>query len=404
MLVKYLITINLLFDVFSFGSRAGGFMAIFRASIIYIIFLYEYFIKKMRFNFFPSIIIFSLYSLSQLVFAQDFLYSLRVTLQIITSLLSFYLGYNIIKNENDLKDYFSQYFFVYIIIIINIIISNYFKLGIDGYTKDQDYVVGGLYDQWSTFSYSILFFPILLQITYTKKKKLLLIIFVSIVFILLLLSIKRSAIITVFIGLIIFGRYLVTKKQLVLTIVTVLTILFLTSPFYLDLFKYRFEQRNKEKKIDDVYYLQEEGRYLEFIYLYEKYIFDKPFLEVLFGKKAFDSRGALQGVLGIDRQLHVDYTLIFYTIGLIGLFLFFNIYRELFLIINKLRNFSYSRMNNNFTKTLWVTSIVLVYCSLYTSLGGQMYNLTFRMMIFMSLGVILKYLTIIKKNESINRL
>lgn len=189
-----------------------------------------------------------------------------------------------------------------------------------------------------------------------------------------------------------------------LTIVTVLTILFLTSPFYLDLFKYRFEQRNKEKKIDDVYYLQEEGRYLEFIYLYEKYIFDKPFLEVLFGKKAFDSRGALQGVLGIDRQLHVDYTLIFYTIGLIGLFLFFNIYRELFLIINKLRNFSYSRMNNNFTKTLWVTSIVLVYCSLYTSLGGQMYNLTFRMMIFMSLGVILKYLTIIKKNESINRL
>jgi len=404
MLGKYLITINLLFDVFSFGSRAGGFMAIFRASIIYIIFFYEYFIKKMRFNFFPSIIIFSLYSLTQLVFSQDFLYSLRVTLQIITSLLSFYLGYNIIKNENDLKDYFSQYFFVYIIIIINTIISNYFKLGIDGYTKDQDYVVGGLYDQWSTFSYSILFFPILLQITYTKKKKLLLIIFVSIVFILLLLSIKRSAIITVFIGLIIFGRYLSTKKQLVLTIVTVLTILFITSPFYLDLFKYRFEQRNKEKKINDIYYLQEEGRYLEFIYLYEKYIFDKPFLEVLFGKKAFDSRGALQGELGIDRQLHVDYTLIFYTIGLIGLFLYFNIYRKLLLIIKKLRNFSYSRMNNNFTKILWATSIVLVYCSLYTSLGGQMYNLTFRMMIFMSLGVILKYLTKIKKNESINRL
>jgi hypothetical protein len=115
-------------DIFAFWSEPGGITAIIRVVFLYTVFFYFLLIKKMKFEKNIYIIIFSVYVLLQLIIAEDLDYSIKFSIQIITSLLMFFVGYALIKNEFDLYSYLKQFFWIYIVIIINTIVSNILKL------------------------------------------------------------------------------------------------------------------------------------------------------------------------------------------------------------------------------------------------------------------------------------
>jgi hypothetical protein len=159
----------------------------------------------------------------------------------------------------------------------------------------------------------------------------------------------------------------------------------------LDLLINRIGVRAEQGRFEKDFY-QSEGRYLEVKYLYDQLQnFKKP-LEVVFGLRAFDSRG----IVGDDlRQFHVDYTLIAFTLGFFGLLIYLLIHLK---ILMQLKDIFKSMTGNRYLllkyKTHIISGFVLLFSSMLTSIGGQMYHVSFRALIFMTLGAIIKFLMI----------
>ncbi len=383
----FLVVINLILDVFSFWAGTGGFTAYIRAILVYGTFYYFVVQNRINFNKNVWVIIFSIYVLLQLIFAEDFIYSSRVSLAVLSSILMYYVGYAAIRNEKDFDKYISTYLWVYLLLILNAVISNYFNLGYDDYTRQQDYLAGGLNDMWNNFTYAVLFFPILL--IKSQRKNIVIILFI-IVFILLVLSIKRIAIAGAVLGLFFYATKIgMTTRQFALSLI-LLILLVVTSPLYFDLLETRFQARQGEGRFEERFY-ETEGRYVETIFMIEEFYSLEDLEHSLLGLKAFDSRGAFGGGIGIYRQLHSDFNLIPYTVGIVGFMLYILMYIRLY---SNYKNLSSSLRRLSLHKTelypFYLYS-VLFWMSLFTSFAGQMHQTTFRTMIFFSLGAIAKY-------------
>ncbi|WP_286760815.1 hypothetical protein [Salegentibacter sp. UBA1130] len=389
-----LLIINLLLDIFSFWSQPGGVTAVLRITLLYGSIAFLLVLRKASFNINKPIIIFSLYVLGQLIFAQDVAYSLKVSLQIITSLMMFFVGYGIIQNENDFIGYIKQFYWIYILIIVNTILSNYFKVGSDNYTESADYMVGGLSDLWNVYTYSLIMLPLLIH--YKIRSKYILYFVSIIVLILLILSLKRIAIGGVVFAIIGFLFFFKKKMKVFKYLLFFIPIVISLSPFYADTLEGRIEARADKGRFESNFY-ETEARYMELLMMEDWITNFKEPLSILFGLKAFDTRGALHGG---ERQFHVDYTLILYSIGVIGLILYFSIYFALFRKANKyFKKIKKSEMLMDEYKIHIISVLVLLLTSLLTSLAGQMYHITFRMMIFMTIGAIFRLVAIRLNNR-----
>jgi len=151
----------------------------------------------------------------------------------------------------------------------------------------------------------------------------------------------------------------------------------------------------REAKFSSDYNIEEEARYKEVPFVIDEILLSSDLKLMLFGKELFNSNGNYADGLFGDRRLHVDYIGILHGSGVIGLTLYFLVY----LFIFKRFRFLY-RKNRTLSKDEKATYKGLFYSFLITSLiislSGQMYEITFRTMIFFTLGIILSNLN----NES----
>jgi hypothetical protein len=133
--------------------------------------------------------------------------------------------------------------------------------------------------------------------------------------------------------------------------------------------------------------IEREGRYLESYYVWDEVSsFENP-AKSLLGLEGFNSVGNYaDGGFG-ERQLHVDYNLIVNTIGLVGLFLYFlmfyQLFRSMMRVRNNLRMFPKERIL--LLSTFWM----LLVNQFITSTAGQMYHVSYRLIVFVFLGAIL---------------
>lgn len=395
-MLYYLIVINILLDILAYAADPGGVTAVLRAGILFVALFYASTQGKINLKHNFPIVFFVLYVLFQLFFADDFKYSFKVTLQVITSISMYFLGFAIISSEEDFKKYISQYIWVYLLIVLNTVVSNILGLGFDHYTLSQDYVVGGLNDLWNNYTYSLIMFP--LVIIYNSHRKYFVYILAFLTLILLLLSLKRIAILGVVFAALIYLYYVGVSLIIFKRLVFFLIVILLSFPLYGDLLTKRFEKRAEAGRFEADFY-ESEGRYMEILVLQRKYErFENP-IEIFFGLKAFDSRGGLGHG---RRQFHVDYTLMLLSIGIFGLVLYFLIYFKLIELSYRFyRAYKKNRYLFNKYNSHVIISFVLILTSLVTSFAGQMYHVSFRLMIFMSLGAIHKllYLIMIENNS-----
>lgn len=395
-IVQYIIPINVLFDISLLFFEKGGIIPIIRALFLILIIIKLAIEKPQNTKYYRWNLIFCFYVLVNVAFSSNIGQSLSVSLKIIISILTFIIGFNAFDSFKGLKKLNESMVYVLLILVLNFVVSSFFKLGESVYSENDNFLVGNLRDSWNLFTYSILVVPLLLFQNIKNRKNTLLIFCLAFInFVILLLSIKRVAITGVFLGLLI-QLYLTFQLKKVAKYFVVIGFLFILSlPLYQDLLFSRLESRSSRFESGS---LENEARYLETGYVWDEVLsFQNP-VKSFFGLEGFNSVGNYaEGKFG-DRNLHVDYNLIVNTIGIVGLLLYFMIFVEIYLNYLKVKNIRVKipiRLLNQLKALFWVLLIV----PFFTSFGGQMYHVTFRMIIFIYLGAILGLFYKLQRNK-----
>ena len=120
--------------------------------------------------------------------------------------------------------------------------------------------------------------------------------------------------------------------KMILFMVVVIGGLIAGYPFYE---KQLTAQMEKRDRIQDLDTYEEEGRYLETLYILDYHYQHQNIGEVLFGIRLFDTYDFGVRYFGRDRPIHSDINMLFFSTGLMGLFMFAIFFIRYFLLGNR---------------------------------------------------------------------
>jgi hypothetical protein len=397
----FIIPINLFFDVTtSIIWERGGLISIVRGTVLSFITLsiiINYFnwgrIKHLKLIFF-----FSFYVLTLVIVSSNPSVSLRVSLKILLSILTLPAAVLFFRTKQDLLKLNKTMILGMLILLANYIISQIFNLGVASYTGGTELLMGNLNDDWSVFTYVVLVAPLIYKMEATKRTRLLVVILTIAIGVLLVLSLKRSAIIAVSFGLSYYFLRTDRKRRAISFSLLVFMILLILFPLIENTFQTRFEARLNRFEKPQSEVLQEEGRFIETIVVWEEtFSFVSP-LKSIFGMEAFNSVGNYGGGRFGRRGLHVDYNLILNTLGIFGLVLYLSIFWAVFVKHKHL----YKSLKGWYPHEFRIVFEMLLLTQFVTSFGGEMYSITFRTIIYVYMGALLGYLYSQSKNDQID--
>lgn len=190
--------------------------------------------------------------------------------------------------------------------------------------------------------------------------------------IIVILGMKRSAILAIAAGFFIYSILTPYKSRLLRIAPFIAAFIFLSGPYYIPIIQKRFEARQEKVSMtyNQLSTSEEEGRLLEVKYTIQQTFgdsFEKIFIGYdIFLKKQFQ---------GFKRMLHIDYMNILGGAGIIGLFLFLTIYWKIWSFAKKIKKTG--------VPTLLKNEIYAVICCLlgvqaFMSIGGTMQGLDLR--------------------------
>jgi hypothetical protein len=389
------IIINILFDISLVWAPRRGLVGMIRAAFILGIYFFYFWNRKLPMNNGNKYLyIYIIYIVCLFPFVTDLYESMRVSFQVIISMLSYVLGYTIIKNYDDLKRLNRSIYYGIMILFLNFIMSTVFGLGNFSYdaSSESSLYLGNYSDSINIFAYSLFVIP-LLSFDFKKSQKSALYLFGIFLLLIVIISTKRIALITVVSGMVIYAYTIraYIRKQLITAIVFFI-ILTAISPLYFDTMSERWNIRIDAGRVETASY-KTEARYLETSMVWSEIFSFKSIGKSLFGHEAFYSSYLYGGGIWGRRQLHVDYNQILFTTGIFGLILYlavyFNIYKDFQKYKKRIKGDSIHK------KILFALFYMMFFCSLVTSFAGQMYAITFRSIIFLYLGSLSCYV----KNE-----
>ena len=386
-IIRLIIPFSLVLDILTDTVfDAGASIAVFKAIVIYTVIGYSLLKEsRKRDNISLILIIFFLYVISQIPYSRFPQESIRMSLKVFASIFMFSVGFNLISSIEKIK-YFGHSILITIVLYIgNFIVSQAFGLGESVYTGSKEFVAGNLQDNWNIITYLLLLIPL---VRFSWQNNMVISILALFLIILLVVSLKRIAIISLIIG---YGIYFLRQGKAIQALrsgLSVIIVLVIALPFYKDVLTKRILARGDKLDTHTVKVVQEETRYAETIDVWTEALSFKNFKKSIVGGEAFYSNGNYgRGRYG-DRQIHVDYNLILNTIGIFGLFLYFQFHRRIFKYKRRMQK---SNVSFKLPKSLDSVFWALFYSQFITSFGGQMYATTFRMMIYLYLGAYIGY-------------
>ena len=274
-------------------------------------------------------------------------------------------------------------YFVIFILIINYVFSQIYKIGVSTYHEDSFYQGG------ASVTAPIIIASILLVLfnAYNTKRlpysKLLNMAIISAAVFIILISMKRGAILGFFIGILIY--LLVSSKKLGTSFRLILIgfALFVFSSQYSETLQQRFDARSTEKNE-----IQNENRYKETFYVVEE-LSNSNLFNILFGTEAFNSKSVMRKYFGRERQLHVDYNILIHGTGVIGLlfylYLFFMYYRISY-SIKKTTILIRNKVYNNLISENHALVLSLISLSLVMSVSGGLQFASYRVILLFIIG------------------
>lgn len=384
-LAYYLLPLNVLFDVLLVLFEGGGPLPYIRALWMSLLILWALGKFGKSHKHYRWLLVFGAYCLINMAFSSDLIRSMNISLKVLIPMLSFVLAFNLFRSLNEIRKLNKSILAVYAILIANYLISQALGIGTSEYTGDKDFLVGNMDDNWNVVTYAVLLAPMVLHFQKSglaRRWSALAGAFMNTL--LVVISLKRIAILGLVSGT--FIRFIFVPKVLpafrVLTGALALAIIAL--PFYEDLIIKRIEARSDRLEYGSI---ERENRYLETGYVWEEvFSFEKP-IKSVFGLEGFNSVGNYAGGRFGNRNLHVDYNLIVNTIGLLGLLLYFFPFLEFYHRFRK--KYHTAVLPDAHKKQLRATFFMLLLTPFITSFAGQMYHISYRMLVFVYLGAIL---------------
>ena len=278
-------------------------------------------------------ILFSLYLLVLLVYAQgDIIISGKTVLAIILTLLMIPVGRYIGRNGNFLEEFESFNRFLLIALPLYIVIANIYNFG-ESYS--DSFTTGFLVTSRIYIMPIVVFLAIHYVISnrdrsWTTKGIDLALIMVNICII--LINTRRTALAMLLLALIV---YTILNRRIILKMailgIFLISALIVAYPLYEEMLVAQLEER---QRIQDLDTYEEEGRYLETLYILDHHAQRQSITEFLFGVKLFDTYDFGNHYFGRDRPIHSDINMIFYSTGLTGTLLSFLMFFRYFFLGN----------------------------------------------------------------------
>ena len=274
-------------------------------------------------------------------------------------------------------------YFVIFILIVNYVISQIYKIGVSTYHEDSFYQGG------ASVTAPIIIASILLVFfnAYNTKRlpysKVLNMVLISGAVFIILISMKRGAILGFFVGVLIYLLVSSKKVGTSLRLILIGFALFVFSSQYSDTLQQRFNARSTEKNE-----IQNENRYKETFYVIEE-LSNSNLFNILFGTEAFNSKTVMRKYFGRERQLHVDYNILIHGTGVIGLlfylYLFYIFYRISSSIKSTTKQYK-DRIYTNLISENHALVLSLISLSLVMSISGGLQFASYRVILLLIIG------------------
>lgn len=239
----------------------------------------------------------------------------------------------------------------------------------------------------------VLTIPTFLRIEENRRWKLLAFILLLVGILIVILGMKRSAILALMFGFLAYLVFTPFKSRIFQFLPLVLLIIILTSPLYFPIIEKRFQSR--QERVSMTYnQLQEsetEGRMLEVKFTIEDAL-EEGALRLFFGFDVFLKKD----FNGHKRMLHVDYMNMLGGAGVVGLGLFLYLYYKIgwfvWLVRQKVKQ-------NNLINELSALGFSLIAVQAFLSIGGTMQGVNLRGYILFILGAVVSVLLLLLKNQ-----
>ncbi len=385
--IYYVPIFNVLADISFNYFEAFSAPSILRA-VVLLFFLMMFRDQLIKMDLIKSMYLFFFYLIIIMLFSREFRTSLKVVMQVILSMSVFIVAYKYIIVYQRYKRLLEALVWVIVVGFVAAAVGYIFNVGQTlEYTTDNDYKgepefigllgSGGLYGP----ALALALLPLIKQNNCRNIPQLLLWVFSVGLYILIILNVRRTAILIPIIG---FTTYLIfSRRQIkVLTYLVLLSVtLALLGPLYQPLLEKRIAVRVQQGRFEKGF-VKTESRYTENIeMLREIRVFKNPVTIISgIGHNIF-AEHVKDGKI-VRRMYHSDTAKLAYGTGLIGLLLYFLIYGQLLYMIIKIPKHKVFDEYRAGAFTLLVISI-------FVSFNGSITLVTFRTMTFLLLGALL---------------
>uniref|UniRef100_UPI0013009BFD hypothetical protein n=1 Tax=Pleomorphovibrio marinus TaxID=2164132 RepID=UPI0013009BFD len=228
------------------------------------------------------------------------------------------------------------------------------------------------------------FLPFLTNLQFkTYFRYFIIFIFIFSFFALPIITLRRGPTVAIFLGLFVYFIFIKNKIVFVKYLSLLFFVLISFYLFFNDIILSRFELRQDkfERTIDIDSTLSEEDRFREYSAVYN--LISKDLYSLFFGtNELFNTRNNYGRGFYADRRLHVDFTLLAHGSGILGLSMYLFIVIYLVKIGKKLSHFNNSLFGNKLISVYYS----LIFVSLFVSLSGGIESISYRCLLFMSLG------------------
>lgn len=367
-------------DYFQPGLASPGYI---RAMIIlaFLVFYFKEYYRRNRLN--NLIVISLLYFFILGFFSSNLFYSQSVFGKYLIGSMMFPVGYYYFRASDQFCRLIQIMMLVLGIFVLVLIISNIFSLGSSDYLEGSVYFGSGRVNLTKTMMILVLISPLSFRYERNKIIRRLNILIVLSAVILILIGVKRSALLGLFIGYLIYFVLAPQKTSVTKGLFLVSLILLLTSPLYYDTLIQRIEARQAAGRFD-FSEAEEEGRVVELKNVLDAFNNGKVSYK-LFGAEFFNS----MKYFNTNRMLHTDYATILAGAGIVGIILFFMVY---YLVLKRSYYLYKAFKTDSNIRDIMAISMTLIFSIMIAGIGGTVTEIGIRAVVFLFWGAALGFI------------
>lgn len=383
--VFYIPIFHVVVDI-SFFYLGPASLATYYRGLVLLIFFY-FIIKNFKYVFPLKVVILVFLGFTGLLALQstEILYSVKGYSQVFFSMLMLPTGYILINTEKKLHKLSRQYIWLIILSVFITSLGYIFNIGkIFNYGEDEQKI--GLLGSAGLYSGAvcIALLPILVNSLRRNWMRAVAYIASILLFIFILLNVRRTAIMIPFVGLIAFLFTTEKKLQYFSYVAATVLVLAIASIWYGDTLRERFAFREEAGRFEPDFY-KTEGRYLEVVTLTaEVFSFKEPMASLFgIGNNIFAEHISENKI--VRRMHHTDFGRLLYGAGIAGviLYLFFTIKLFFLADLNHKTRIVHIRRIKSMIFALALINLALM-------VNGSLNLITLKSVIFLYMGALLR--------------